>query len=177
MFGTAGKLFRFATGVVWQFAGPCLALVVLVDVGGCSRSQYRQHADEDALTILDEKSQDPQWTPPLSYSIEPSPQSRLFDPSPIEDPILPDARPRLHAYEIPSGIGRRTTTSADESPLAKADWTNRVQPASFSSAKSSTSKILLTRYAVQDDLTPHTDEFVIEPVTIPPSAWESIPVR
>lgn len=168
-------LSRFATGVVWQFAGPCLAIVVLVHAGGCSRSQYRQHADEDALTILDEKSQDPQWTPPLSYSIEPSPDSRLFDPSPVEDPILPDPRPQLHAYEIPTGIGRRAKASVDETPLVKAGLTNRVQPASFSSRKSSTSKILLTRYATQDDLSAETDEFVVEPVTIPPSAWESIP--
>ncbi|MFT5326183.1 MAG: hypothetical protein ACI8P0_004058, partial [Planctomycetaceae bacterium] len=130
MSGTARKLFRFASGVVWRIASPCLAVVLLMQSGGCSRSHYRTHADEDALSILDEKTQEPQWTPPLSYSIEPSPQSRLFDPSPIEDPILPDARPRLHVYEIPDGIGRRSTSSAATPPPGETAATTSVRHAS-----------------------------------------------
>lgn len=42
-----------------------------VQVGGCSRSQSRQHVNEDALTIFGEKSPAPQWSRPPSYSIEP----------------------------------------------------------------------------------------------------------
>ena len=156
-------------------AGPCLALLVLVPASGCSRSQYRTHADEDALSILDEKSQDPQWTPPLSYSIEPSPQSRLFDPSPIEDPILPDARPRLHAYEIPDGIGRRTKLPVEAPPPTETAAATSVRHASHSAGKSAAGKILLARYAAQNETGAMSEAFEIEPVTIPPSAWESIP--
>ncbi|MGZ0174822.1 MAG: hypothetical protein ACKVHE_35435 [Planctomycetales bacterium] len=74
-----------------------------------------------ALSILDEKTQEHQWPPPLTYSIEPSRDSRLFDPSPTDDLILPDARPRLHAYEIPVGIGRRSTPSSEAAALAPTD--------------------------------------------------------
>jgi len=156
-------------------AGPCLALIVLVQAGGCSRSQYRTHADEDALSILDEKSQEPAWTPPLSYSIEPAPQSRLFDPSPIEDPILPDPQPRLHVYEIPNGIGRRAELPAPAAAPTETAMTTSVRQAGYSSDKSATGRILLARYAAQNDLDPDPEDFEIEPVTIPPSAWESIP--
>lgn len=156
-------------------AGPCLAVVLLIQSGGCSRSQYRTHADEDALSILDEKSQEPQWTPPLSYSIEPSPQSRLFDPSPIEDPILPDPRPRLHVYEIPNGIGRRSASPTETSSPVETPATTSVRHASHSTGMSATGEILLARYAAQNELESGSEVFEIDPVTIPPSAWESIP--
>lgn len=143
--------------------------------GGCSRSHYRTHADEDALSILDEKTQEPQWTPPLSYSIEPSPQSRLFDPSPIEDPILPDARPRLHAYEIPDGIGRRSTSPTEKPLPTETAAASSVRHASHSASRSAAGKILLARYAAQNELGSGSEVFEIDPVTIPPSAWESIP--
>ena len=172
--------FQFATGVVWGFAGPCLAIVLLVQSSGCSRSQYRTQADEDALAILDEKTQEPGWTPPLNYSIEPSPQSRLFDPSPIEDPILPDPRPRLHVYEIPDNVGRRSESPAESSPTAKNAARDSVRHAShssgkFTAAKSSAGRILLARYSAQNELGAGSEAFEIDPVTIPPSAWESIP--
>ncbi len=175
MSGTARKLFRFASGVVWRIASPCLAVVLLMQSGGCSRSHYRTHADEDALSILDEKTQEPQWTPPLSYSIEPSPQSRLFDPSPIEDPILPDARPRLHAYEIPDGIGRRSTSPTEKPLPTETAAASSVRHASHSASRSAAGKILLARYAAQNELGSGSEVFEIDPVTIPPSAWESIP--
>jgi hypothetical protein len=161
--------------MVWRIAGPCLAIIVLIQSGGCSRSQYRIHADEDALSILDEKTQEPQWTPPLSYSIEPSPQSRLFDPSPLEDPILPDARPGLHVYEIPDGIGRRSTSSNETLPRPETAATTSVRHASHSVGKSTTGRILLARYAAQNELGSGSEVIEIDPVTIPPSAWESIP--
>jgi len=172
--------FRFATGVVWRFAGPCLAIVLLTQSSGCSRSQYRAQADEDALAILDEKTQEPGWTPPLSYSIEPSPQSRLFDPSPIEDPILPDPRPRLHIYEIPDNIDRRSDAPTETLPPAETAASASVRHAShssgkFAAGKSSAGRILLARYAAQNELGAGSEAFEIDPVTIPPSAWESIP--
>lgn len=175
MFGTAGKLFRFASGVDWRIAGPCLALFVLALAGGCSRSQHLANADEDALSILDEKTPEPQWSPPLSYSIEPSPDSRLFDPSPIADPILPDPRPRLHVYEIPTGIGRRSEPSSEASPPADVHASTSVRHASHTIGNSSTGRILLARYAAQNEIGATPETFEIEPVTIPPSAWESIP--
>jgi hypothetical protein len=144
-------LFRAAIGVVWRAAGPCLVVFVLVQLWGCSRSQYRTQADADALSILDEKTQEPQWSPPLTYSIEPSRDSRLFDPSPTDDPILPDARPRLHAYEIPIGIGRRSAPSSEVSSLTPTDAGPWVLHASHSADKSATGRILLARYATQND--------------------------
>lgn len=175
MSGWCRILFRFATDVDWRMAGPCLAIVVLVQAGGCSRSQYREHADEDALSILDEKSQEPAWTPPLSYSIEPAPQSRLFDPSPIEDPILPDPKPRLHVYEIPNGIGRRSDLMVPTEAPTETAMTSSVRHAGYSSDKLATGRILLARYTTQNEFEADSEDFKIEPVTIPPSAWESIP--
>jgi HPt (histidine-containing phosphotransfer) domain-containing protein len=170
-------LFHSETGTAWRFAGLCLAVVVLAQSGGCSRSHYRTRADEDALSILDEKTHESQWSPPISYSIEPSPQSRLFDPSPIEDPILPDARPRLHVYEIPNGIGRRSTPLVEASPQDMATAASSVQHASHTSGKSRTDQILLARFVAQDETDNQPTDFEIEPVTIPPAAWESIPLE
>ena len=120
--------------------------------------------------ILDEKSQEPAWTPPLSYSIEPAPESRLFDPSPIEDPIFPDPKPRLHVYEIPNGIGRRADLPAPTGVPTETAMTTSVRQAGYSSDKSATGRILLARYAAQNELEPDSEDFKIEPVTIPPSA-------
>lgn len=185
---------------------------VVMSPAGCSRQFYREQADDQAFSIISEKTSEGTWTPPSGFSIHPKPESRLFDPTPIEHPELPDPIPRLHQYEIPPGIGRRTSRSTISEATARAEktetillrasevdgWrptgkTNSVEKAALtesmtsaepritnagSSERSITSRILLTRFLAQDENGVDADAVLeVEPVTIDPSAWESIPVE
>lgn len=75
----------------------CLLLVV----SGCSRTRYRLAADRDVAAVLGEKSVAKPWQLPPMFSIYPDPQSRFFDASPDDDPLLPVPAPRLYDYSLP----------------------------------------------------------------------------
>ena len=184
---------------------------------GCSRDRnwFRQQADDQTFSILDEKTAEGSWPTPDNFSIQPSSDSRLFDPSPTERPMLPDPVPKLHSYEIPPGIGRRTRETVEQEAQARRQGTktilkrahaHRVQThrgwrasedgngdivtaAPFPTASqvkaaspvSPTRAILLTRFLTQNEngnLAPGEEvPFEIDPVTVPPSAWQSVPVE
>jgi len=74
---------------------------LLVTAVGCSRTRYRLAADRDAVAVLGEKSAGKPWQLPPMFSIYPHPQSRFFDPTPNDDPILPVPAPQLYAYRLP----------------------------------------------------------------------------
>ncbi len=76
-------------------------LVFLVLLAGCSRTHYRVKADADAYTLLQEKTYGAPWYLPSDFDIVPRPGSRLFDPTPIDDPLLPNPSPQLYAYTLP----------------------------------------------------------------------------
>ncbi|MCA9144751.1 MAG: TolC family protein [Planctomycetaceae bacterium] len=76
-------------------------LLLLVVLAGCSRRHYRQRADVDAYSAIHEKARQTPWDTPLDYDIVPMPGSRLFDPTPQEDPLLPMPAPQLYAYDLP----------------------------------------------------------------------------
>jgi len=59
-------------------------------------------ADRDAYARVIEKTQCTPWRPPSDYSVYPAPNSRLYDPSCIEDPCLPTPSPQLYNYELPA---------------------------------------------------------------------------
>ena len=64
---------------------------------GCTREYYRRDADSETYQILAEKTDDPDWAIPRT-SIDPPPQSRLFDPFNPDYPPLPPDDPAAHGY-------------------------------------------------------------------------------
>ena len=88
----SGRLARLVgTGFV-------LALALL---SGCSRTHYRASADNDAYSILAEKTAARPWQVPCGYDVLPHPLARFRDPTPVEDPWLPMPAPQLYAYALP----------------------------------------------------------------------------
>jgi outer membrane protein TolC len=67
----------------------------------CSRTRYRTAADRDAYGMLLAKTGMHPWAPPSDFSLHPTPESRLYDPTPLDDPWLPHPAPQLYGYEIP----------------------------------------------------------------------------
>ena len=64
---------------------------------GCTRRYYRQRADEDVYQAVAEKSLDAFGAAPV-FSIELSPQSRLYDPFDPDRPPLPPDDPIAHIF-------------------------------------------------------------------------------
>ncbi|MGF1583321.1 MAG: hypothetical protein ACFCD0_28715 [Gemmataceae bacterium] len=73
----------------------------LLLIAGCSRTHYRVRADRETYGILQEKTIGRPWAPSPSFNIFPQPGSRFFDPTPIDDPMLPTPAPQLYAFELP----------------------------------------------------------------------------
>ena len=85
-----------------QCALPTLLLAITWSaLIGCSRNHYRMRADDDAGHALLQKSVHTPWAPPSNFSVYPEPRSRLYDPSPVNDPVLPKPAPQLYAYQLP----------------------------------------------------------------------------
>ena len=76
----------------------CLGcVVVLCGVSGCSRSFWRNQADDDTYELVNEKMTNPEWCLPR-IDIEPDPRSRFYDPyDPDYGPMPPDD-PWAHEY-------------------------------------------------------------------------------
>jgi len=58
-------------------------------------------ADREAAAILSEKTGDTPWGLPFDFTVEPHPESRFYDPTPADDPLLPVPAPRLYDYALP----------------------------------------------------------------------------
>jgi hypothetical protein len=74
------------------FRGASLYLLAcfLLLVVGCSRTDYRLRADQEAYQLIAEKNFDPRWQVE-GFDISPDPRSRFFDPyDPDESPIPHD---------------------------------------------------------------------------------------
>ena len=69
-----------------------LSLMALLCVIGCTRTEYRESADQQAYQILKEKSQDPRWRIP-KMDITPDPASRFYDVHDLDMPPLPPDDP------------------------------------------------------------------------------------
>ena len=68
---------------------------------GCSRNHYRVRADRDAYARVIEKTQHTPWMP-SNFNVYPAPNSRLYDPTCVNDPYLPTPSPQLYDYELPA---------------------------------------------------------------------------
>lgn len=73
----------------------------MVLLAGCSRRHYRQRADVDAYSAIYEKAGNTPWNLPSDFDVVAAPGSRLYDPTPLEDPLLPYPSPQLYAYDLP----------------------------------------------------------------------------
>lgn len=71
--------------------------VLLTGLVGCSPSRYRQRADAEVYSLVEETASDPRWRL-TDYTIEPSDRSRFYDPyAPDSEPMPPDD-PTAHDY-------------------------------------------------------------------------------
>ena len=69
--------------------------LILLSATGCGRAYYRRQADQDAYCLVASKSTDPRW-PLEGFTIEPDPQSRMFDPFCADYPPMPPDDPTAH---------------------------------------------------------------------------------
>ncbi|MCU0871673.1 MAG: TolC family protein [Pirellulaceae bacterium] len=172
---------------------------MLVAAVGCSRTRYRLAADRDATALLAEKSLGRPWQVPPAFSVYPHPQSRFFDPTPDDDPILPVLAPRLYAYSLPDLPERDPNRFRGEAltSVAAADCTElRITDGTVAApeARPATPPSLVRQVAFQpppaaspQDITSvdleqlslilgvKVEELQILP--IPASIWESLPER
>ncbi len=163
----------------------CAALVwigLVVLLPGCSRWHYVHRADRDAYSILGTRSQVDTLSSPTDLGVLPSPDSRLFDPTPVEAPLLPDPVPRLHTYQIPEGIGRPAEEREElpaPSPEPQVEFASGKFVPPENSPKDARAEwpILLTRLLVQNEISQTDDDLEIVSVAIPKSAWESIATK
>ncbi len=84
-----------------------ILLIVLAILGtsGCTRTLYRRQADREANYLVREKSVGTPWQVPDSFTIQPDPRSRFFDPTDPDFPTLPPAGPHLYDYQLPIAEG------------------------------------------------------------------------
>ncbi|MHB8971996.1 MAG: TolC family protein [Pirellulaceae bacterium] len=83
-----------------------LLLSAGVLLSGCTRGLYRRQADRESHYLVREKSVGTPWEIPSSYTIQPDPRSRFFDPSQLDYPVLPPAGPQLYQYRLPELTNR-----------------------------------------------------------------------
>jgi hypothetical protein len=75
-----------------------LALVaILALAAGCSRSHYRQRADNEVYRTIECAPRDPRW-PLKDYGIQVDRRSRMFDPNPPDCPPMPPDDPVSHRF-------------------------------------------------------------------------------
>jgi hypothetical protein len=108
----------------WAVFGWIALSALLLLSSGCSRSYYRQQADDDVYRLVSEHTSDPRW-PLKDYTIDVDPRSRMYDPySPDHEPIPPDdpASHRLmHRVDGKRGYPR-WHANGDTSYVDNPDW-------------------------------------------------------
>lgn len=94
------------------------AVIALLAVGGCTRAFHRNDADNEAYAILASRTAATPWFRP-DFTIFNSPESRLFDPTDPDCPVLPYPEPQLNAYALPAlrtDLLRQPRPKAEEVP-------------------------------------------------------------
>ncbi len=151
-----------------------LAACAIACPAGCSRSRFRWHADRDAYQVLSEKAEHTPWVPEAAFEVMPGPESRLFDPSPIDFPQLPSVAPSLYAYELPElHADAAPEPEPIPEPLPAPSAIRRVsgsqtEPATGDETGAENQEVLPPPEESAADID-------ISPIVIPASAWKSIP--
>jgi len=73
-----------------------LAILALT-LSSCSRTYYRESADQDSYAAIMERPADPRWNVP-NINIEPPPASRLYNPYDPDHPPMPPDDPAADIY-------------------------------------------------------------------------------
>jgi outer membrane protein TolC len=166
-------------GTVW-----CCVLLALA---GCSRTHYRLHADREAYSILQSKTTSRPWKLPWDYSIMPDPESRFYDPTPTDDPLLPVPAPQLYAYRLPTLPHRASEGDRHDGSLREAPDTSGLEPEPQIAATSTQSPVRQAAYQLAEQIEeiprPDPSSTDVAPMIaegaqiapIPESTWESLP--
>ena len=171
----------------------CAGCLILV-AGGCSRTHYRTRADEDAYHIIGEQTGASPWEPPFGYDVIPDPRSRLFDPTWIDDPLLPEPAPQLYSYELPflPDFGPPEET-IDAPPSPTPDGSSPLDGPVFGDLLNSTgdapasdSSPIEAAYWQTDERSADSvswaddrqvdEDIDVAPIVIPDSSWQAVPV-
>lgn len=107
-------------GMFFSWCVTGLVSASLLILSGCSRSYWRQNADDNSYAILQDKSSDPRWAP-NRLDLEPDERSRFYDPHDPDCAPLPPDDPAAHAYM--HWMGRNTGMAKVDQP-----WTGGVIP-------------------------------------------------
>lgn len=78
-------------------AGKWLGTIALSISSGCTLPGYRRAADQEAYSIVAQKSNDPRWDQP-GFNIEIDPRSRYYDPYNPDCQPMPQDDPYSHRY-------------------------------------------------------------------------------
>src|SRR5262245_46550725 len=106
-----------------QFTYTLVGLVSLISLG-CSRAHYRLDADRDVYDIIAENTSDAGHVAPVT-SVEPPPESRMYDPSNPDCPPMPPDDPIAHEYmHAPNGMkgSRHWHTDGDSPAVEDPTW-------------------------------------------------------
>jgi outer membrane protein TolC len=76
-----------------------LVLALLGLAIGCGRAWYRRDADRETYGALEERNNNPQWQVPY-FSLNPNPESRLYDPYNPDFPPMPPDDPAAYQYML-----------------------------------------------------------------------------
>lgn len=108
-------------------------LVVLALVaswaGGCTRGRYYVQADREVSTLLAEKSCDPRWAVPATYTVRQDERSRFYDAYDQVFPPMPPDDPTAHRYMhcVDGKKGwPRWHANGDRTTLDNPDWRARL---------------------------------------------------
>lgn len=74
-----------------------LGAICALACAGCSQTEYRLQADQDAYCLIDERNDDPRWYTD-DYSIEIDPRSRYYDVYDPDHAPMPPDDPASHEY-------------------------------------------------------------------------------
>ncbi|MCY2965769.1 MAG: TolC family protein [Planctomycetota bacterium] len=96
-----------------------LGIVLSLANAGCTRRQWRQRADCDSYSILDDRLAPTPWAPP-EFNLAPDQRSRLADWDDPDCSRLPDPQPTLYSYQIPPLESDLGTPPGQESPASPA---------------------------------------------------------
>jgi len=82
----------------WRLAKVHATLLLgalILGTGGCTRAHYRRQADEEVYGAVASATSDPRWQM-IDYTIQPSPQSRMYSPFDPDCPPMPPDDPDSH---------------------------------------------------------------------------------
>ena len=128
-----------------------IATLVLVTLGGCTRKQHRENADEEVYSRTRSRHGRNAVAPcrPSTPSIRRQ-SSRLFDPSDPDRPLLPRPEPSLYGYDVtPRLTGSRAADVRGPTTDNDAGGTRHEREHGFRTSRAAHPRGLLGRHSVR----------------------------